>query len=152
LDRVLIPLCAQITPGSQGLDYGCGPGPTASVMLGERGFPTQNYDPYFFPDESLLSRKYDFLVCTEVFEHLRRPSDDLIRLDLLLKPGGTLGVMTGILEDDASFPGWWYRKDFTHICFYRPETLAWISSRFGWELARPSRDAALFRKTRIIPA
>ncbi len=35
--------------------------------------------------------------------------------------------MTGILEDDVAFPGWWYRKDFTHIAFYRPETLAWIA-------------------------
>jgi hypothetical protein len=152
LDRLLLPLCLQLAPGSRGLDYGCGPGPTASVMLRERGFPTENYDPYFFPDESLLSRAYEFLVCTEVLEHLRRPSEDLTRLDGLLKPDGVLGVMTGILEDDAAFPGWWYRKDFTHIAFYRPETLAWIASRFGWELSRPSRDAALFRKTRIIPA
>ena len=146
LDRLLQPLCAQIAPGSRGLDYGCGPGPTASVMLGERGFVVQNYDPYFFPDEALLSRKYEFIVCTEVLEHLRRPIDDLAGLDSLLKPGGSLGVMTGVLEDDASFPGWWYRKDPTHICFYRPETLAWIAERFGWALERPSRDVALFSK------
>ena len=152
LDRVLAPLCAQLKPGAEGLDYGCGPGPAASVMLGERGFPTQNYDLYFFPDETLLSRKYDFLVCTEVLEHLRRPAEDLARLDALLKPDGLLGVMTGVLEDDASFSGWWYRKDFTHIAFYRPETLGWIAGRFGWTLTRPSRDAALFRKTRIMPS
>ena len=103
-------------------------------------------------NEAALSRTYDFLVCTEVLEHLRRPAEDLVRLDGLLKPGGLLGVMTGVLEDDAAFPGWWYRKDFTHICFYRPETLDWIAERFGWTLTRPSRDAALFRKTRIIPA
>ena len=118
----------------------------------ERGFPTHNYDLFFYDDEALLSRKYDFVVCTEVLEHLRRPADDLARLEVLLKPGGLLGVMTGVLEDDASFGDWWYRRDFTHICFYRPETLAWIARRFGWELSRPSRDAALFRKTRIIPA
>jgi SAM-dependent methyltransferase len=152
LDRLLSPLCAQLTPGAEGLDYGCGPGPAASVMLGERGFPTHNYDLFFYDDEALLSRKYDFVVCTEVLEHLRRPSEDLARLDVLLKPGGLLGVMTGVLEDDAAFAGWWYRNDFTHIAFYRPETLAWIARRFGWELSRPSRDAALFRKTRIIPA
>jgi cyclopropane fatty-acyl-phospholipid synthase-like methyltransferase len=152
LDRLLVPLCAQLKPGSIGLDYGCGPGPTASVMLAERGFPTDNYDQYFFPDKAVLSRKYDFVISTEVLEHLRRPSDDLANIDALLKLGGVLGVMTGILEDDSSFEGWWYRNDFTHISFYRPETLSWIARRFGWELTRPSRDAALFRKTRIIPA
>ena len=147
LDRVLSPLCARLAPGSEGLDYGCGPGPTA-VMLAERGFRTYNYDRYFFPDEAVLSRKYDFLVCTEVLEHLRRPAEDLARLDALLKPGGLLGVMTGVLEDDASFADWWYRRDFTHICFYRPETLAWIAARFGWTLTRPARDVALLRKAR----
>lgn len=148
LDRLLSPLCAVLPSGAEGLDYGCGPGPTASGMMRERGFPTFDYDLYFFPDRATLSRAYDFIVCTEVLEHLRRPIDDLTRLDGLLKPGGTLGVMTGVLEDDASFPGWWYRNDFTHISFYRPETLAWIAERFGWALARPSRDAALFRKKR----
>ena len=146
LDRLLLPLCAALKPGSEGLDYGCGPGPAASVMLRERGFPTLDYDPYFFPEQALLSRRYDFLVCTEVLEHLRRPAEELARLDALLKPGGLLGVMTGVLEDDAAFAGWWYRKDFTHISFYRPETLAWIAERFGWTPSRPSRDVAIFRK------
>lgn len=149
---MLTPLCAQLAAGAVGLDYGCGPGPAASAMMAERGFPTVDYDPYFFPDVAVLARKYDFIVCTEVVEHLRRPADDVARLDGLLKPGAVLGAMTGVLEDDASFADWWYRRDFTHICFYRPETLEWIARRFGWELSRPSRDAALFRKTRIIPA
>lgn len=147
LDRLLAPLSARVAPRAEGLDYGCGPGPTASVMMRERGFAMTDYDPYFAPDAAALSRSYDFVVATEVLEHLRRPADDLARLDGLLKPGGILGAMTGVLEDDAAFAGWWYRNDFTHIAFYRPETLAWIARRFSWELARPSRDVALFRKT-----
>lgn len=146
LDRLLIPLCAELEPGDEGLDYGCGPGPTASVMLRERGFPAIDYDPFFFNDSAALTRKYRYIVCTEVLEHLRRPGEELARLDSLLKPGGVLGAMTGVLEDDAAFAGWWYRGDFTHIAFYRPETLRWIAERFGWTLSRPSRDAALFRK------
>jgi SAM-dependent methyltransferase len=152
LDGLLGPLSARLAPGARGLDYGCGPGPAASAILGERGFSTANYDPFFFNEPALMARTYDFVVCTEVLEHLARPAEDLARLDGLLKPGGVLGVMTGVLEDDAAFPGWWYRRDFTHVAFFRPETLAWIGRRFGWELARPSRDAALYVKTRIIPA
>jgi hypothetical protein len=146
LDRLLGPLTALLAPGAEGLDYGCGPGPTASTMMRERGFSMTDYDPFFAPDAGALARAYDFVVCTEVLEHLRRPADDLERLDALLKPGGALGAMTGVLEDDAAFADWWYRRDFTHIAFYRPETLAWIARRFDWELSRPSRDAALFRK------
>ncbi|HEX4048743.1 MAG TPA: class I SAM-dependent methyltransferase [Elusimicrobiota bacterium] len=145
LDRLLAPLTAVLPAGAEGLDYGCGPGPTASAMLRERGFRTFDYDPFFFPDARPLARTFDFIVCTEVLEHLRRPAEDLARLAGLLKPGGLLGAMTGVLEDDASFEGWWYRRDFTHVMFYRPETLDWIARRWGWELSRPSRDAALFR-------
>lgn len=148
LDRLLAPLAAQLPAGAEGLDYGCGPGPTASVMMRARGFPTADYDLYFFPEPAPLARAYDFVVCTEVFEHLRLPAEDLARLDGLLKPGGVLGVMTGVLEDDSAFAGWWYRNDFTHIAFYRPETLSWIARSRGWSLTRPSRDAALFRKPR----
>ncbi len=146
LDRLLVPLGARLSPGAEGLDYGCGPGPTASRMLSERGLPTRDYDPFFAPDEGALSRAYDFVVCTEVFEHLARPDRELERLSRLLKPGGLLGVMTGVLEDDAAFAGWWYRRDPTHVCFYRPETLEWIARRRGWSLERPSLNAALFRR------
>jgi SAM-dependent methyltransferase len=146
LDRLLAPLAARLPAGARGLDYGSGPGPTASVMMRERGFAMTDYDPFFAPDESALSASYDFLVCTEVAEHLRRPAEVFARLDALLRPGGTLGVLTGVLEDDAAFPSWWYRKDPTHIAFYRAETLVWIARRFGWTLERPSRDAALFLK------
>jgi SAM-dependent methyltransferase len=147
LERLLVPLSAALAPGAQGLDFGCGPGPAASMLMSKRGFPTSDYDPYFRPDESVLRGAYDFIVCTEVLEHLRRPSAILDTLDALLKPGGILGVMTGVLEDDAAFRGWWYRRDFTHIAFYRPQTLDFIARSRGWTLRRPSRDVALFQKT-----
>lgn len=148
LDRLLAPLSARLPAGARGLDYGSGPGPTASVMMRERGFVMADYDPYFAPDERALAASYDFVVCTEVAEHFRRPAEVFRRLDALLAPRGTLGLLTGVLEDDAAFPSWWYRRDPTHVAFYRPETLAWIARRFGWALERPSRDAALFLKPR----
>jgi 2-polyprenyl-3-methyl-5-hydroxy-6-metoxy-1,4-benzoquinol methylase len=147
LDRLLLPLTKRLTPGARGLDYGCGPGPTASVMMRERGFVMNDYDPFFFPNIEALSVRYDFVVCTEVLEHLRRPAEVFARLDHLIASGGTLGVLTGILEDDAVFPAWWYHRDPTHISFYRPETLTWIATRHGWSLERPGHmDAAIFRR------
>lgn len=148
LDRLLAPLAARLPAGARGLDFGSGPGPTAAVMMRERGFAMTDYDPFFAPDGSALSASYDFVVCTEVVEHFRRPAEVFQHLDALLAPGGALGVLTGVLEDDAAFAAWWYHKDPTHIAFYRPETLAWIGSRFGWTLERPSRDATLFLKPR----
>jgi len=146
LDRLLTPLTARLPSGARGLDYGSGPGPTASVMMRERGFRMRDYDPVFSPDETALREVYDFVTCTEVVEHLRRPAEVFARFDSLLGRGAALGVLTGVLEDDAAFPSWWYHRDPTHIAFYRPETLAWISARFGWTLERLSLDASLFRK------
>ncbi len=149
LDKLLAPLAARLPKGARGLDFGSGPGPTASVMMRERGFVMSDYDPHFAPDEAPLRATYDFVTCTEVAEHLRRPAETFDRLDALLVPGGTLGVLTGVLEDDAAFPSWWSHKDPTHVAFYRPETLAWLAKRYGWALERPSRDAALFLKATI---
>lgn len=146
LDKLLLPLAAALAPGARGLDYGSGPGPAVSVMMRERGYSMRDYDPHFAPDEVPLCATYDFVTCTEVVEHLRRPAETFVQLDALVEPGGLLGVLTGVLEDDASFAGWWYHKDPTHIAFYRPETLAWLARRYGWTLERPSRDATLFRK------
>ncbi len=147
LDRVLAPLAARLPAGARGLDFGSGPGPTASVMMRERGFVMRDYDPFFASNETFLRDTYTFVTCTEVVEHFRRPAENFKMLDALLEPGGVLGVLTGVLEDDAAFPAWWYHRDATHIAFYRPETLAWIAARHGWTLERPSRDAALFVKS-----
>jgi SAM-dependent methyltransferase len=146
LDKLLAPLAARLPAGARGLDYGSGPGPAASTMMRERGFSMTDYDPLFAPDEAPLKETYGFIVCTEVVEHLRRPAETFRNLDLLLEPGGALGVLTGVLEDDAAFPAWWYHRDLTHIAFYRPETLTFIARRRGWTLERPSRDAAIFLK------
>lgn len=146
LDRLLAPLGERLPPGAEGLDYGCGPGPAVSTMMGERGWRVADWDPFFRPHPAPLSRVYDFITCTEVFEHLREPAAALARLDGLLRPGGRLGVLTSLLEDDAGFGEWWYARDPTHIAFYKAETLEWIARSRGWALQRLPRGAALFRK------
>jgi SAM-dependent methyltransferase len=146
LDRLLLPLSQRLSPGAEGLDFGCGPGPTASVMMRERGFAMTDYDPYFVPDEAALSRQYDFIVCTEVFEHLRRPAETIGLLDRLLRTNGVLAIMTALLADDDGFATWWYSQDPTHIVFYKEETLRWLAASKGWGLELLPRGAALLRK------
>lgn len=146
LDRLLEPLSRRLRPGAEGLDFGCGPGPTASVMMRERGFKMADYDPYFVPDEAALARTYDFIVCTEVLEHLRRPAETLALLDGLLRPDGMLGAMTMLLADDGAFATWWYALDPTHIAFYKEETLRWLAASRGWSVELLPQGAALMRK------
>ena len=146
LARLTEPLRRHLTPGMSGLDFGCGPGPAIAPMLGEHGLEVIDYDPFFRPSQSALARRYDFITCSEVVEHFHCPGREFQRLDALLRPGGWLGVMTGMLEDDAGFAGWWYRRDPTHVCFFRRQTMMWIADRFGWRVAFPAPTVTLFRK------
>lgn len=146
LGRVFEPLVARLPAGAEGLDYGSGPGPTLSVMLEEAGFPTAVYDPFFAADDRALARTYDFITCTETVEHFFAPAAEFDRLDALLRPGGWLGVMTTVWTGDEPFADWWYARDPTHVCFYRPRTLDWIARRHGWRLERPHPNVALFSK------
>lgn len=145
LARLGTPLMARLPAGAAGLDYGSGPGPALSVMMEEAGYPTAIYDPFFAPDEAPLSRTYDFVTCTETFEHFYSPADELERLDGLLRPGGWLGLMTE-LRDGQDLEKWWYLRDPTHVCFYAAETLEWIARSRGWTLERPRASVALYRK------
>lgn len=146
LDRLAAPLAERVAPGAEGLDYGSGPGPTLSVMLEERGLLMSIYDPFFAPEREALGRTYDLVTCSETAEHFFNPAAELRRLDALLRPGGWLGIMTGVLTDDVVFEDWWYARDPTHVCFYAPSTLRWIAEDRAWTLERPSLNVALFRK------
>ncbi|MGI9383409.1 MAG: class I SAM-dependent methyltransferase, partial [Methyloligellaceae bacterium] len=127
LSKLAEPLLEKLGAGMCGLDYGCGPGPALAAMLREAGQCMSLYDPFFHPDLQRLSQTYDFIVCTETAEHFHRPADEFDRLDTMLRPGGWLGVMTCFQTDDALFADWHYRKDPTHVVFYRETSLRMIA-------------------------
>lgn len=148
LDRLCVPLVERLSSGAEGLDYGAGPGPTLSVMLEERGFSMEIYDPFFAPDPSVLQRRYDFVTCTETAEHFFRPDLEFGRLAGLLKPGGWLALMTRLRRENHSFEEWHYVRDPTHVCFYQKATLEWIATRHAWQLELPAENVAFFRASR----
>lgn len=146
LSKVADPLLARLPPGSCGLDFGCGPVPVLAGMLEQEGMAMALYDPFFHPQPDALKQQYDFITCTEVLEHLYQPAAVLRQLDGLLKPGGLLAVMTCFQTDDTRFASWHYRRDPTHVVFYKEETLAAIAERNQWTLEIPRKDVALFTK------
>lgn len=146
LSKLAVPLIARLTAGARGLDYGCGPGPALAAMLGESGHPMALYDPFFFPDTAPLSRQYDFITCTEVAEHFHQPAIEFDRLEDMLRPGGWLAVMTCFQTDDTAFENWHYRKDPTHVVFYRAETFVHIARLRGWSCTIPCKNVALMQR------
>ena len=134
LNRLYEPLNQCLAPGSRGLDVGCGPGPTLSVMFAEAGHSVALYDPYYAPDRSVLDHPYDFISLSEVVEHMAAPGRDLDCLWDSLVPGGYLGIMTKRVRDRQAFATWHYITDQTHISFFSEKTFQWLVGR--WSVAK----------------
>ena len=142
LDRLASPLCEHLKSGSEGLDFGCGPGPALARMLEQRGHLMAVYDPLFAPDTTVLARQYDFVTCTEVVEHFHQPAKEFELLISLVRPGGLLAIMTSLLHERIDFQKWHYRRDPTHVCFYHQQTFLWLARRHGL-LVREMDDGAI---------
>lgn len=147
LQPVTEALGPRLSAGASILDYGCGPGPALGRMLAEHGFQVSLYDPIYQPDSSVLQRCYDAVTCTEVAEHFHDPAGEFRRLDALLKPGGWLVIMTRFQTDDARFAGWHYRRDPTHVVFYRPQTFEQLARRFAWTVACRPPQLVIIKKS-----
>lgn len=132
LNRLLEPMLKFLDPGMRGLDYGCGPGPTLSRLAARAGLECDDYDPLFRDME--LEPPYDFIFSTECFEHFSSPWNELERIVQILRPGGSLGIMTELWQSIPAFADWHYTRDPTHIAFYHRDTIDWIAANFGLEL------------------
>ncbi len=148
LNRLAEPLLQKISPLSLGLDYGCGPGPALAMMLKEAGHRVKLYDPFFYPCKDALEQQYDFIACSETAEHFHRPYQEFARLHRMLRPDGTLGIMTCFLEDSQDFGQWYYRRDPTHVVFYKPRTFEVLAGMFGWSCDIPAPNVVLMQKNR----
>jgi 2-polyprenyl-3-methyl-5-hydroxy-6-metoxy-1,4-benzoquinol methylase len=114
-------------------------------MLREAGHEMALYDPFFYPDPAALTRRYDFITCSETAEHFHRPADEFDLLGRLLNPGGWLAIMTRFPAGDAGFADWHYRKDPTHVVFYSEATLRHVAAVRGWRCEVPAQDVALMQ-------
>ena len=146
LNRLAAPLLAELPANQVGLDFGCGPGPALADMLAQAGHSMRLYDPFFFPDATVLDQQFDFVTCTEVAEHFHQPHAEFTRMVALLKPRGLLALMTSFQHDDSRFADWHYRRDPTHVTFYRQETFDFIAAEFSLTCKIPCKNVAFLRK------
>lgn len=146
LERCLEPASAFLRPGASGLDFGCGPYPMLAEIMGERGFPMDYFDPYFFP-RLTQDKQYEFVTATEVVEHFYEPGRAWRELVDRARVGGIIAVMTSIKYEELDFAGWHYRRDETHVCFYTPETFRWIAQFFKLEILESLKNVVIFKKS-----
>ena len=132
LNQAIEPVLSLLDTGMQGLDFGCGPGPTLSKILALQGIECEDYDPFFFPKKNLGT--YDFIFATECFEHFHKPAEVIDFIDSLLKPRALLIVMTDPVPNDKPLEKWGYAHDPTHVSFYSEKTMKFIAENWNWEL------------------
>ncbi|MCF6237281.1 MAG: class I SAM-dependent methyltransferase [Candidatus Marinimicrobia bacterium] len=146
LSRLCSPMLNHISPHSKGFDFGSGPGPLLSIMFAEQGHEMSIYDFFYAPDLDVFNQHYDFITSSETIEHLHHPQVELDRLWSCLKPGGILGLMTGIRYDEIDFSSWYYIRDETHVVFYSPKTFDWLAQHWRAELQFIGDSVVIFRK------
>ena len=130
-----------VPKGASGLDFGCGKSLLMEKLLNQQEVFVSSYDLFFHRNEEVFEKKYDFILLSEVIEHLRAPNKELQRLTGLLKANGYLFIKTKLLTSEiGDFKNWYYRRDKTHIQFFREETFLKMSELFHLQKIRDLKD------------
>lgn len=146
LGRLFHPMEHRLAPGARGLDFGCGPGPTLSLMFEEAGYTCAVYDPFYANNPAVLETQYDFLTCSETMEHMVHPREEFERFLTLVKPGGWIGIMTQLHnEAPVPFERWHYKDDDTHICFFSRQTFQWLEKTYDLRVEFHPKGVVLFQ-------
>ena len=146
LSNLIEPLKDKISIDDMGLDYGCGYAPALADILKKDGFNVELYDPFFFKNENIFFRKFNFITCSEVVEHFFKPYEEFNKIDSLLAKNSWLAIMTSFMTEDYLFENWHYRRDPTHVVFYKKITFKIIANQRNWKINFPSKNIVLFNK------
>ena len=146
LSNLIEPLKDKISIDDMGLDYGCGYAPALADILKKDGFNVELYDPFFFKNENIFCRKFNFITCSEVVEHFFKPYEEFNKIDSLLATNSWLAVMTSFMTEDYLFKNWYYRRDPTHVVFYKKITFKVIANQRNWKITFPSKNIVFFHK------
>ena len=113
---------------AKGLDFGCGKTTLLAQNFKKQGLQVDSYDVFFHPSEEIFNKKYDFIVLSEVIEHLAHPRDVMEKLCRLLNPHGQFFIKTKLHPDDSnSFKNWFYKRDLTHVQFFNLKSFTFLA-------------------------
>ena len=79
-------------------------------------------------------------------EHFFHPYEEFKKIDKSLDKNGYLAIMTCFMTNDDLFADWYYRRDPTHVVFYKKKTFQVIASLMNWNISIPSKDIVIFHK------
>lgn len=147
LSRLATPTLSYLAPQSRGLDFGSGKSQAMAKQFRHQGHDCQCYDVFYYPDPTLLTQQYDFIVASEVIEHLYQPKTVFEQWLSMLTEDGVLAIMTGFRPDDKPFSEWWYKNDPTHVALFSHKTFAFLQQRYGLTCLLCANNVVIFRRT-----
>lgn len=130
-----------------GLDFGCGKTTLLAQLLTRKSFSMNSYDIFFHPDKEVLQKKYDFIVMSEVIEHLSEPLETMRQLNELLNPGGFFFIKTKFYPaEKGQFAEWFYKRDQTHVQFFNETCMRYLGKLLHKSFVQTSlKDLYLLR-------
>jgi SAM-dependent methyltransferase len=132
LNKTVNAIKPHLQSAGTGLDFGCGHTKILERIFEENGFSVQSYDLFFHPDTNLLSHRYDFIILSEVIEHLRDPREIMLNLKRNLHPHGQFFIKTRLRPKSAvEFSKWFYKRDSTHIQFFNESSFNALTEILG---------------------
>lgn len=146
LDRIVEPVINRIKKGNKGLDFGCGPGPILKELFSHHNIELWEYDLYYKNTSQLLIQNWDFIITTEVVEHLKEPMSVISELWNIIKNDGILAIMTSLYNNKINFASWYYKGDPTHIVFFTKESFIWIADKLNAKVEFIDKDIIILKK------
>jgi 2-polyprenyl-3-methyl-5-hydroxy-6-metoxy-1,4-benzoquinol methylase len=132
LNQIVIATTPFLSKKMKGLDFGCGKTKILAELFSKNGFAMDSYDVFFHPEDKIWNQQYDFIVASEVIEHLRRPIEVMRQLKDLLTPGGQIFIKTKLYPGDAQkFKEWFYKRDTTHVQFFDTQSLEYLAKQLN---------------------
>ncbi|DAB28017.1 MAG TPA: 2-polyprenyl-3-methyl-5-hydroxy-6-metoxy-1,4-benzoquinol methylase [Sulfurimonas sp. UBA10385] len=130
------------------LDFGCGEGEVLPILLERNNITCDRYDLFYFPKKVYEDKRYDLILSTEVFEHLKNPLEVFSELLLHVEEGGYLLLMSAFAPaNDDEFFKWWYIRDITHIGFFNLATFEKIADSLNLKIIKHNfKNIILFKK------
>ncbi len=112
--------------------------PLAQFIRGSLGIPCHQGTLETVP----LEKKYDFVACYDLIEHINRPRDFLVNLAKILNEGGRVEILTPNTIQDFAFnrrayaAGWPPTIVLNHIMNFSPQALELALKQVGLKIHR----------------
>lgn len=144
LTKISESILPHVSSTLKGLDFGSGKTEFMAQLFKNHGIHVDSFDKYFLPTE-IWDKKFDFIILSEVIEHLREPMIEMEKLKELLNPNGQFFIKTKFLPlEKEDFKNWFYKRDITHIQFFDPESMKYLARRLGFSFKEIGEDLYLF--------